>query len=233
MTEMEFLRSRLDVAERRIRLLSIASLLIVVVALIAATAPQDDVIRARGLVIIDSDGRDRLVLGAPIGDVSSDEKLRDAIGLVVLDSMARLHVAIGANRPLVVPGGGSGMRAGGLSAGLTVYDPLDGRERGGFGVYSDGRANICLDYRERQKEAACMSVAPGDQYAAFLLNGTPNEDVFDRAAMYVGADGRGSIKVFGGGANRGGVMIRAGEGAATITTYDSTGTAIRDVAKEP
>jgi hypothetical protein len=42
---------------------------------------------------------------------------------------------------------------------------------GGIGVFDDGRANMCLDY-EGGKEAACVSVAASDQYAAVLLNGT-------------------------------------------------------------
>ena len=63
-----------------------------------------------------------------------------------------------------------------------------------------------------------------------ILNGTPGEDVFDRVVMYAGADGQGSIKAFGGRANRGGVLIRAGSGPASVTVYDSTGTAIDDLA---
>ncbi len=51
--------------------------------------------------------------------------------------------------------------------------------------------------------------------------------------MYVGADGQGSIKAFGGGGNHGGVLIRAGNGPASITVYDTTGTAIGDIARRP
>ena len=71
-----------------------------------------------------------------------------------------------------------------------------------------------------------MAVAPDDQYAAVILNGTPSEPQFDRVTMDVGADGAGSIKAFGGGANNGGVMIRAGKGPPSVTMYDTPGKAL-------
>jgi hypothetical protein len=76
-----------------------------------------------------------------------------------------------------------------------------------------------------------MVVAPGDQYAAVVLNGTPNEEAFDRVTMVVGADGVGVVKAFGGGPHPTGVLIKAGGGPASITTFDSAGTAIRDLAR--
>ena len=96
-------------------------------------------------------------------------------------------------------------------------------------AYRDGRANLCLDYDATQKEAACLSVAPGDEYAAVILNGLPGEPQYDRVVMFVGEDGHGSIKVFGGGENNGGVLLRAGQGMPSITVYDTTGTPIGEV----
>ena len=124
---------------------------------------------------------------------TKDAKLAEAIGIAVLDSLGRMNVALGTQNPLVLEDGSTGTRIA-ASAGLTIYDPRDGKERGGMGAFEDGRANMCLDYGERQKEAVCLSVAPADQYAAVLLNGTPGEPQFDRVVMYVGADGSGSIK---------------------------------------
>ena len=143
----------------------------------------------------------------------------------MLDSAGRLHVALGADNPLVLASGQTGTRIA-SSAGLTIYDPRNGQERGGMGAFVDGRANVCLDYATKSKEAACLAVAPNDQYAAVILNGTPSEPQFDRVTMYVGADGAGSIKAFGGGANNGGVMIRAGKGPPSVTMYDTTGKAL-------
>jgi hypothetical protein len=232
MSEMELLRRRLEVTERRVRWLSALAALLVVVVLIGAMRSQAEVLRARGLVITDADGRERILLGAPLSEASADEKLAQTVGVAVLDSLGRLHVSVGANNPLVYADGRIGTRIAG-DAGVTIYDPRNGGERGGFGALADGRANLCLDYGTMPKEAACISVAPGDQYAAVILNGTPNEEEFDRVTMYVGADGTGALKAFGGGEYRSGVMISAGKGPASITVYDTTGTAVGDIARRP
>lgn len=228
---MEVHELQQEVAELRRAVRRLTALLILAVSglLVAALAPQDSVIRARGLVITDAAGRDRVVIGAPMSEASNDRKLKDAIGVAVLDSLGRMNVAFGARTPLVLEGGRLGSRIAGM-AGLTIYDPRDGKERGGMGAFLDGRANVCLDYGKGQKEAACMSVAPSDQYAAVLLNGTPDEPQFDRVVMYAGADGSGSIKVFGGGTNNGGVMMRAGNGLPKVLVFDTTGTVMRDLA---
>ena len=228
MDELETLRGRVETLERRARW-SLALIILVGAGLLSGAGRsghgEADVLRASGLIIYDHSGRERIVLGAPLKNASDDRKLRDAVGLAVLDSAGRLHVAVGANNPLVLSGGELGTRIA-SSAGLTFYDPRDGKERGGIGAFADGRANVCIDYGTGTREAACMAVAPGDQYAAVLLNGTPNEPGGDRVTMYVGADGLGSIKAFGGGEDRGGVWIQAGAGKTGITVYDSTGSKI-------
>jgi hypothetical protein len=231
MSEVERLRRRLEATERRVRILGAVAVLLGSTALVGALRSQPEVLRARGLVITDASGRERIVLGAPMREATADAKLAQTVGLAVLDSVGRLHVSVGANNPLILAGGRTGTRIA-ADAGLTFYDPRTGSERGGMGALSDGRANVCIDYGTKAKEAACMSVAPGDRYAAVILNGTPSEPQFDRVTMYVGADGAGSLKAFGGGANNGGVMIRAGKGPASITVYDTTGKPIGDIASK-
>jgi len=229
MSEVEKLRQEVASLRGMVRRLTAMVVLACCGLGVAALSPQDSILRAKGLVITDEAGRDRVVLGAPMSAATEDPKLADAVGLVVLDSLGQMNVAMGAQNPLVMQGGKLGTRIA-HSAGLTIYDPRDGKERGGMGAFQDGRANVCLDYGEVQKEAACLSVAPRDQYAAVLLNGTPGEPQYDRVVMYVGADGSGSIKVFGGGANNGGVMLRAGSGLPKILVFDTTGTPMGDLA---
>lgn len=220
--------------ERRVRwLTSLAVLSVTLVAIGATRASRaQEVLRAQGLVITDEAGNERIVLGAPMGGVSEDERLADAVGIAVLDATGRLHVSVGANNPLVLHDGRIGTRIA-TDAGIIIYDPRTGQERGGMSAMSDGRANVCLDYAGASKEAACMTVAPGDQYSAVLLNGTPEEEAFDRVAMYVGADGTGALKAFGAGARPGGVMIQAGVGPTRVAVYDSAGTELRDLARIP
>jgi hypothetical protein len=229
MSELEALNRRLARAERNVRRLSAVLLVGGATLLLGALRPQDDVLRTQGLVIVDADGRERIVLGAPMQRASADPKLEGAVGMAVLDSAGWLNVAVGTNTPLILDDGAIGTRIA-TQAGLTFYDPRSGRERGGMGAFTDGRATACLDYGTAVKEAACLFVAPGDQYAAVLVNATPSEEAFDRVTMVVSADGTGVLKAEGGGSEASGVLIKAGNGPASITTYDSTWTAVRDLA---
>lgn len=222
------LTRRLARTERQVRLLALVAVALGATTLAAARPGSPDVLRARGLVITDAAGRERIVLGAPMEHASAAPTLRGAIGIAVLDTARRVLVALGADNPLVVDSGRVATRIA-SAAGLTIYDPRNGKERGGMAAFVDGRANVCLDYGEGVKEAACMSVAPDDDYAAVILNGLPGEPQFDRVTMFVGKDGSGSIKAFGGGENKGGVMIRAGRGAPKVQVWDTTGTMVGDI----
>ncbi len=232
MDDLQELKRRVARLERSLRWAGALVVVLAAAVTIAATQAGQEVLTARGLVITDSDGRERIVIGAPMDEASPDPKLAGTVGLAVLDGEGQLQVAVGTNKPLIMADGRRGPRVG-VDAGLTIYDPRDGRERGGMGVFDDGRANVCLDYGTAPKEAACMAVAAGDQYAAVILNGTPGEDVFDRVVMYAGADGTGSIKAFGGKANQGGLLVRAGSGPTSVAVYDSTGTVVADLARMP
>jgi hypothetical protein len=228
----EDIHSRLDRAERRVRLLSAGFALALAGIAVGFTtqgaAGRPEVLTANGLVIVDDAGRPRVVIGAPGAAASEDPRLAATTGMIVLDSLNQLSVAVGTDAPLVLDDGSVGERIA-SSAGLTFYDPRDGKERGGIGAFADGRAVACLDYAGGQKEAACMVVAPDDQYSAVLLNGTPQESDYDRVGMFLGADGVGVLKAFGGGEHRDGVLIKAGGGLPEIMVFDSTQTQIDDL----
>jgi hypothetical protein len=228
MNELETLRQRVGALERHLRWAGAVIALLAATGFVGFVIPEDEVLRVRGIVVTDAAGRERIVLGAPMSESSSDPRLAATSGVVVLDSLGLLNVCVGTNNPLVMEGGRLGKRIH-ASAGMTIYDPRDGKERGGIGAFTDGRANICLDYGSGSKEAACIAVAPGDEYAAVILNGTPKEKDYDRVTMFLGADGTGAIKVMGGNDNNGGVMMTAGNGPAKITVYDTTGTAMRNL----
>ena len=229
--EPVFLR-RIEQLEERVRLLTGLAGVLVALVVIAAARPDTDVLRARGLVISDASGRERIVLGAPMREATANSKLAQAVGLAVLDSLGRMQVAVGVDNPLVFASGQTGERVA-SSAGVTIYDPRNGGERGGLGVFADGRANMCLDWGTRAKEAVCVSVAPGDQYTAVMLYGTPDQPQFDRVGLFASADGRGVVKAFGGHANNGGVSINVGKGMPVIAVYDTAGKQIRDALAVP
>ena len=229
MSELDHLHRRLVRAERNVRRLSGLLILVGATTLVAAFRPQADVLRARGLVITDAAGQERVVLGAPMQAASGNAKLVDAVGIAVLDSLGRMNVAVGTNPPLVLEDGAMGTRVA-TKAGITLYGPRSGRERGGMGAFSDGRATACLDYGSAVKEATCMFVAPGDEYASVIVNAGPGQDVFDLVTMVVAADGTGVLKAAGAGSEASAVLIKAGNGPATITVYDSSFAAVRELA---
>ncbi|MFW6088805.1 MAG: hypothetical protein ACODAB_03560 [Gemmatimonadota bacterium] len=229
MSEEGRLQERLDRAERRVRwltagLLACGLAVVLGAAQAAAPPPPQDVIRARGLVIVDSAGRERVVVGAPMADASEDARLAETTGVTVLDAEGRLAASIGANNPLIRPDGTPGERRG-TASGMTFYDPRTGQERGGIGAFDDGRANMCIDWASAEREAICVAVWSDDQYGAVILNGTPHEtSIYDRVVLYVGSDGTGRIKAFGGNDRRDGVSIDVGRGTPEVTVFDSTGT---------
>lgn len=222
MTEIEELRQQVARATRHLRLATAGLILLAGGGLVAAAHPGPDVLRVRGLVVVDSLGRERVLIGAPLSGASANPRLGSAEGLVIMDSAGHMLTAVGYNNPLVLSGDRTGKRIG-AATGLTFYDPRTGAERGGMGAFGDGRANACLDYAGKDKEAVRLSVAPADAYAAVLINGTPRERAYDRVVMYAGQDGSGTIKVFGGGPSEGGVMLEAGRGTPKVVLVDSSG----------
>jgi hypothetical protein len=192
-------------------------------------ADVQDVIRARGFVVVDAEGRERVVVGAPMVEASEDPRLAATTGVTVLDAEGRLAASLGADNPLIRPDGTPGERRGSAN-GLTFYDPRTGQERGGIGAFDDGRANMCIDWAGAEREAVCVAVWSDDQYGAVILNGTPHESsIYDRVVLYVGSDGTGRIKAFGGGDMQDGVSIDVGRGTPEITVFDSTGTPVVDL----
>jgi hypothetical protein len=102
MSDRESLLQRIDLLERRVRRLAILAGVLSAVALIAAARPHSEVLRARGLIITDASGRERIILGAPMREASADGKLAQTVGLAVLDSLGRMQVSVGSNNPLVL-----------------------------------------------------------------------------------------------------------------------------------
>ena len=135
-------------------------------------APQDSLIRTKGIVVEDAEGRARILIGAPAPAV--EERLRtnlarqqeafgwiypeaamqparrlnnDTFGILILDKDGHDRVALGAP----VPDPLNGKRIG-PAAGLTIHDD-DGIERGGLGHIKDkakklDRVGLGLDGRD-------------------------------------------------------------------------------------
>lgn len=77
--------------ERRQRLLGIMCVGLVIVTISAVTWPsvsaqgQPAVLRARGLIIVDDQGRERIVIGSPVPDPKEGKRLNPSTGMVIND----------------------------------------------------------------------------------------------------------------------------------------------------
>ena len=112
-------------------------------ATVAAVRPPE-VLRARGLVIVDAQGRDRILLGAPV-PASADRKRQDAAtaSMVVLGPDGADRVIVGQTPDPVLQ---RKVYKRPLEAwGLGLYDPKGG-ERGGMVFAGDSRIAVALDY---------------------------------------------------------------------------------------
>ncbi len=189
----EFAALRREV--RRLRLgMSVAGVALMVLTVAAFRTAQPGVLRARGLVIVDASGRDRILIGAPIpastGRVRTDsarvariwgprfpkayatyyQSYRHSMhGMLVLDERGFDRLAIGDS----VPDPNIGRRLG-ASTGLVINDSL-GFERTGYGKLTVGgvdRVVLGLD-RNDGTEGLTLSLFDGGDMglSAYSTNG--------------------------------------------------------------
>jgi hypothetical protein len=160
---------RVDVLERRVKSLRCWAIAATAAAcalplLAALQDPVPDVLRTRGLVVVDDQGRDRILIGAPLPQSASRvrtdfEKVKAAWGkrypdmewfkklqhqtngIVILDENGHDRIAIG--DPAPDPNIGRRIAP---STGIAINDP-DGFERAGWGYFPKlGRVVLGLDH---------------------------------------------------------------------------------------
>ncbi|HEY0930748.1 MAG TPA: hypothetical protein VGE27_12580 [Gemmatimonas sp.] len=191
------------------------------------TAPsQAQVLRVRGIIVEDSLGRPRIVIGAPL-TLPGRTAAQSGDGIAVLSPTGALQTALGAPTPAPMINGTVVNRVGG-SAGFVIADP-DGNERGGMGAFPDGRANVCLDYAKGVKEAACLVTFANDQMAGLVVNGLPGEKAFDRVTALVGKGGWAQMKISAPTGQESAILRSTGTDRAQLMVYDSATKSYKDV----
>jgi len=145
----------------------------------AATADKKtDVLRVRGLIIVDGKGRERILLGAPVPLVAGRRRQDDATGMLVLGEDGADRVAVGYTPdPQIL---GKVVKRNSPATGINFNDK-NGNERGGFGVFDDGRVNLGLDYSTRE----AVSLFAEDKGYAGLLVGSDNQGGHERAGIVI------------------------------------------------
>ena len=125
-----------------------------------------EVLRARGLVIVDEQGHDRILMGAPT-PASAQRARRDAQteSLVFLGPDGSDRVIVGQTHDPQVEGKTLKRIAEGW--GMAYFDPK-GTERGGIGYLGNGRAAVVLD--RPHGDAIGMLVDDSSKFAGLLIN---------------------------------------------------------------
>lgn len=129
---------------------------------------EGDVLRGRGLVLEDADGRPRVLLGAPVPQVDAWVRPDTSKGLVILDASGTARTKLGypANPVIRTPDGSQARTS--PCAGLTVHDTLE-RERGGMGALDNGDVVVGLDYPTR--EGVALSLSQDEGYSGLVVWG--------------------------------------------------------------
>jgi len=218
---------RIECLESRLRILQFAGslglfgcLLVGYFLLQPRSATADgsgQVLRVRGLIVEDAQGRPRILLGAPVPKVIGRKRQDDDTGIILVGENGADRVAIGIPTPAPQSGGKVGQRIS-PGAGLVVDDP-DGNERGGIGVLDNGRGGVCLDYPEpSSRDAICLGVLP-DGLAGLIIN-APTGDNGERAMMAVLKDGTSLMKLADTSGNERTMLVVQGESPAQFLVLD-------------
>ncbi len=184
---METSESRIARLERTVqRMKTIAVLGIVAGCTIAvasartgANPASPEVLRVRGLVIEDAQGRARILLGAPIPTVPERQRTDTTTGLLIIDPSGLDRVSVGS--PAIGPAiKGRVVPRTSPASGL-VFNDATGQERGGLGVLDNGAAVLGLD---RLTGEGVMLVVKGDGSLAGMIINEEN----NRNRVFLGSD---------------------------------------------
>lgn len=183
-----------------------------------AVQANDGVLRARGLILNDSNGKARILLGAPFPE-TGDRVRQDprSAAIVFLDEQGHDRLTLGEQLPAQINGVVSpNFHRIGNGYAITVHD-LQGNERGGMGFLSNGRAVIALDRPAGDAWAAIVDDKTGfagtvsmydrtvGENVTGILSGTQGKRVFSmlkglddmpRAELSVRPDQKASFTVF-------------------------------------
>jgi hypothetical protein len=226
--ELSLRVQRLEQSVRRTRKLAVLfvlSLTAVALGGCLGRAPRSQVLRARGLVIEDERGRPRVLLGAPIAKVVGRSRADDVTGVVIVGEDGADRVQVGnVGGPQI---GGVVQPRRDAEAAIVINDSK-GNERGGFGVFDDGRVVLGLDYPDR--EAIILAVHP-EGIAGAWLNG-PAPQGFERAGLVVTKEGQSLLKLADVTGMERVILMVDGNSAAKLLLVNTKDKSMRDALKK-
>lgn len=179
---------------------------------------KDEIVRTRGLIIEDANGRARVLLGAPLPEAS--DRLRKDNGyeaMVFLDEKGNDRLSLGEMLPAQINGAVPKRRSRiAQGFGFIIDDPI-GNERGGFSFLDNGRALLSLDRPNGDAWSALVDDSNGfagtlsiydrtvGHGATGIFSGTQGKRAFvdikgvddnPRGEFEVGVDQKASFRIF-------------------------------------
>jgi hypothetical protein len=131
---------------------------------VSASTLNEKILRAREIVIEDSNGVPRLLLGAPVAN--QGRKRHDAVtGLVLLGEDGTDRLTVGTADYDQINGTLQHRIAKGIGV---LLNDSNGNERGGFGFLDNGRVTLGLD-RAHGEEGAFLTVNDEDGFAGVIV----------------------------------------------------------------
>lgn len=124
---------------------------------------DDGILRAKGLVINDEQGRPRIVMGAPAPKVKGRTRSDELTGIVYLDENGADRLTFGKEPDPMTAEGVKPRRVGG--AGILIHDK-QGIERGGYSVLDDETAALTVDY---PKTGEAVALSANNMFSAIGL----------------------------------------------------------------
>jgi hypothetical protein len=173
--------------------------------------PTAEVLRVRGLILEDSTGRARVLLGAPVPQVAERTRRDGGIGMVVLNENGRDRLAVGYD-PAPQLGGRVSQRVA-QSVGIVINDSA-GNERTGYGYLDNGRVVLGLDY-PNGREAVSLVVYP-DGFAGLMV-GANQGPGYERVGLGIAnAENRAFFKIADEGNTERVMLTVRGDSAAQL-----------------
>lgn len=187
------MQNRVVRLERQVRFSWVAAVVFITIVVAcmnsggALSTSEDTVLRVRGLVVVDDQGNDRILLGAPVPFGGSRVRQDTTNGLLILDANGVDRVAVGSptTNPQIM---GKISRRISPAVGMSFNDK-NGNERGGMAVL-DGDDRVVLGLDRESGEGVMLFIMPNG-YSGLVVNGANG-----RQRIFIGNDAVGGTAGF-------------------------------------
>jgi hypothetical protein len=188
MINQKDLLDRIEQLEKRLRLTWGVIFVIVVTAIVIyiKNSQTDGVLRVKGVIIEDDEGRERILMGTPIPNVPGRVRKDSTDGILILNDEGVDRISIGS--PVVNPQvKGKVYRRFSPHTGI-AFNANDGDERGALGITDQDQVLLGLD--REGAEGAVLFVQPNG-VSGLRINGLAKPDFSAPERIFLGVDSPG------------------------------------------